>query len=448
MKKLLLSILIILTISFVMSCSKSSVNDPEPYPQPEAPKSSDDLKFIGPQTLDSTKLNLVMTQLKDYPEGFDYYDLSKVMVNSSAGASLGYIPGLWYSKITYTSVDNAGQPKELSGLIIYPYDVSHPFKKFSLPLVSFNHATEPQRKFAPSRWGVTENAGDFAETVIAAGLALKNRWCIIMPDYQGMGDDNSEIHPFCNKELLGKAVADLCAKTIAYLKSSSNNTNVTWNNQLFLMGYSEGAFATMSGVRELEARKIDITAAACMSGPYDLTGTMLPVILDPKPFPSPYFLPYMIMGSNAVKVNGTAFDPKFVIATQYYNGIVAAMDMNHSGAEINAAMPASKIVREALSQNFIDSLGNQNSSQFKILENNNTWKDWEPKTKLFIAHGLNDDCVPYGNFVTFKAKHPASATIQYFELGETFKYMETTHLSMAPWAFLQGSTWIQNQVKY
>lgn len=446
MKSIKYLLFITFTIFLFIGCKESSVNEPEPYDKPAPPNSNSDLKFILPVTLDSSNLHNVMNDFDDYSVGFDYYDLSKVLMHSNTNNLVGYVPSLWYSKINYTSVGNDGQPRELSGLLIYPFDVSNPFKKFSRPIVSFNHATNVLRKFSPSKWSITSNPEDFPEVVIAAGLALKNGWCVIMPDYQGMGDDNTEFHPFCNKELLGKAVADLCVKTIAYLKSSSNNTAVTWNEQLFMMGYSEGAYATMAGVRELESRNINVTGAACLSGPYDLTGTMLPLMLGPNPFPVPYFLPYMIMGYNAVPANGKSFDPQLVIKPQYLNGILQTMDMNHSPSEINTVMPQSKILRELFNENFIDSLNNPNSTQYQILYKNNMWVDWTPKSKMLVAHGMNDDCVVYGNYLTFKSKHQLP-NIQYFELGETFKILDFIHDSMAPWAFLQGSLWIQQMVK-
>lgn len=438
-----IALLVFLILLIFNGCKDSSVSNPTPAPVIEPPKSNSFLTFANPQYIDSLGLHQHMNKLIDYPEGFDYNDLSKLLMKSPKPHTDLGLSGLWYSKVRYTSVGNDGQPRELTGLMIYPY---LPFHNYTVPIVSFNHATEPMRERAPSYWGITENPANFNEVVIAAGLALKNQWCVIMPDYQGMGDDKSEFHPFCNKNLLGKAVADLCAKTIAYLQSSSNNTRLKWNGQLFLMGFSEGAFITMAGLRELELRGTNVDGAACMDGPYDLTGTMLPVMLSNNPFPSPYFLPYMIMGSNAVPSNGKSFDPNIVINATYRSELIKVMDGYHTGEEITAKMPASTILKEIFTPEFIDSLNNPNSSQFKILHDNNTWVNWTPKTQMFIAHGLDDDCVPYGNFVTFKNYHQ-SANLKYFELGETFDYLGSKHVSIAPWAFLQGSTWIQSKVK-
>jgi len=443
-KKNIFLLLPLLVILLVSGCSDSTVSPPETVYS--LPNSNSDLTFVNPQRLDSSGFNSLFPQLVDYPEGFDYRNLGEIIMKSLKDSlPEGYLPGLWYSKITYTSVGNDGQPRQLSGLIMYPYRVSQPFHQYNVPIISFNHATQPLRELAPSRWGITEDQSKFAEVLIAAGLALKNQWMIIMPDYQGMGDDVSELHPFCNKNLLGKAIADLCAKTIAYLGSKDNNTNCIWNNKLFLMGFSEGGFTTMAGLRELETRGTNVSGAVCLNGPYDLTGTMLPLMLNGQPFPVPYFLPYMILGYNAVPANGTSFSPDVAIKDQYRADLIKVMDGNHSGTEIQAKMPSSKILREIFTPAFIDSLNNPNSSQFKILYENNTWINWTPKTKMFVAHGMNDDCVTYGNYLTFKANHNA-VNIRYFELGETFPMLGSYHESFAPWAFLQGQCWIESQM--
>ena len=69
-----------------------------------------------------------------------------------------------------------------------------------------------------------------------------------------------------------------------------------YNNQLFIAGYSEGGYATMATVKEIEENynDINITMSFPMAGAYDLSGTMVELMLSEEVYPDPFYLPFFI----------------------------------------------------------------------------------------------------------------------------------------------------------
>lgn len=439
--RLILALIPFLFISFY-GCKSDPVSPvTDPLNNYQKPFSTQEITIVDAQYIDTTAL---MSHIDKFSASPNYYlaDFGNHVQNlpNASGARI-----IWYCKINYTSIDNKGAPITLSGKLIYPY---FPGKNITVPLVSFQHATELMKKNAPSQWQINSNPGEFSEVTIAAGLALKNSWAVILPDYQGMGEDTGEPHPLCNSDKLGRATADLISNMEAYLKSKSNNTNLIWNEQLFLMGFSEGGYATLATVKELERRGgITITGAACLDAPLDITGAMVGVMLSDSPFGAPYFLPYLLKGYNSVYESTKAFNFDSILTTPYNHDLWPLADGNHTVQEVNAKMPPDKVVKKIFKASTIDSMQNPNSTIWKLLHENDIWNNWEPKSKIMIAHCMNDDLVPYTNYIKVKSVWSGKPNIEFFELGQCQDYLGSVHVSVAPWAFLQGTLWISNLVK-
>lgn len=444
MQKRFTPLVVIISLSLLTfyGCKSDPVSTPvDPLSNYQKPFSTSGITILDAQYIDTTQL---MSHIDKFAASPNYYlaDFGNHVQNlpNVSGARI-----IWYCKISYTSTDNKGAPITLTGKLIYPY---FPGKDITAPLISFQHATELMKKNAPSQWQINSNPGEFSEVTIAAGLAFKNSWAVILPDYQGMGDDTGEPHPLCNADRLGKSTADLIANMEAYLKSKSNNTNLVWNGQLFLMGFSEGGYATLATVKELEKRGgITITGAACMDAPLDITGAMIDVMLSDSPFGAPYFLPYLLRGYNSVYESSKVFNFDSILVAPYNKDLWTLADGFHTTAEVNAKMPSDKIVKKIFKQSTIDSMRTPNSSIWKILHENDIWNGWVPKSKIMIAHCMNDDLVPYGNYTKVKSVWSGQSNIEFFELGQCRNYLGSVHVSIAPWAFLQGTLWISEQVK-
>ena len=102
------------------------------------------------------------------------------------------------------------------------------------------------------------------------------------------------LHPYHLKDVTASAVIDM----LRAIRQFFDQTNLgQYNSQLFLAGYSEGGYATMATVKEIEENlydEFDITMSFPMAGAYDLSGTMVDLMLREEPYPDPFYLPFFV----------------------------------------------------------------------------------------------------------------------------------------------------------
>jgi hypothetical protein len=187
-----------------------------------------------------------------------------------------------------------------------------------------------------------------------------------------------------------------------------------WNGQLHILGYSEGGYAAMATVKELQLNAdqypgLQITRSACLAGPHDLTGAMRQLMIDPNVhYKDPFFLPYMIFGYNAVY--GGLFDPYKAMNPVLLPDIVQWENGSMSGDQVDPLIeqrmgvaPGQVIPRYLMEPNWVkeqlDDDVYQTSQVGQILAANNLWSGWAPNRPMLIMASPDDDCVPYANSV-------------------------------------------------
>ncbi len=181
--------------------------------------------------------------------------------------------------ITYETIDQFGEVTIASGLISYPNDANAAF-----PVISFQHGTQIRRGSAPSMNGFN----DLVLWLTTAG------YIFIEPDYLGLGVSEM-LHPYHLKDVTASSVIDMIRATEHFCDQLSD---IQYNDQLFLAGYSEGGYATMATVKEIEdnlSDEFDITVSFPMAGAYDLSGTMVDLMLSEEPYPDPFYLPFFVL---------------------------------------------------------------------------------------------------------------------------------------------------------
>ena len=401
------------------------------------------------EVTESTLLNYqdIVDQVMLLPDKEDQFDCHDFLYEATK-MEPGFVPYLVRNDvIRYYSTDNHGKKIQLTGLMVTPVSFSG---RVYAPVISLNHATQILKKLAPSKWKTAKYSeyDSYPEAVLADIMASTMGWIIVMPDYQGMGDDVGESHPFCVRERLAASTVDMLQGAIKSL-SEFKNPYVFWNKKTFLMGYSEGGFVTMAAARELEARNVKLTGVACLSGPYDLTGTMLPLMLSDSAFPEPYFLPMVVVGYNAIYPKVFAYD--IVLKAPYLTDLPQYTTGFYDEKVVNKKMPPDKILKKIFTDAFIDSLRNPASQAMQIFAQNNSYTGWTPKSKMLLWHCKNDDCVLFGNFIAAKKR--------FTELGLTnIEYQEwppmipkpaegTVHAEVAIKAFWEGAKWIYHNSK-
>ncbi|MBN1343738.1 MAG: hypothetical protein JXQ73_13715 [Phycisphaerae bacterium] len=384
-----------------------------PSPPPE--KTPGSLVSVGPArtiTADEVRQQhdqLLVDRLGDPPTaaledplGIDWQDLiEQALVNLAV-----------YRKITYMSRDADGNPIELTGMLYLPRRGLR-VCPMEVPLIAYPHGTELKKDQVPSN-----NAGD--EFIFGAAGAIFGGFAVAMPDLPGMGGaDPNRYHPYCHADSLAYSVVDMIRAVRQYLEETLPH-KYRWNGRLYIMGYSEGGYAAMATVREIQLRGqeyggLSITGSACMAGPYDLSGVMRRTMIDPNVhFPRPFFLPYMVMGYNAVY--GGAFDPNGAMSATLLPDIISWMDGSREGSDVdtlimaklglvppNWPVPQDLFNASWVAEQIADDVY-ETSEVGQLLTANNLWSGWVPNRPMLMRQSPDDDLVPYENsLVTVKA---------------------------------------------
>lgn len=307
-------------------------------------------------------------------------------------------------KMTYTSKRADGSEVKLSGLIILPRKIDG--TKPAVPIMMYQHGTEPYRPNAPSQFLVPgHNPLDYPEVIFAAAMAMTG-YAIALPDYQGMGD-NTDIQPFVHAKTLAGQVVDMLRGVRDTIKGTAGGITppCSWDGKLFLMGYSEGGFVTLAAAKELQlnnAAEFTVTATAPMAGPHDLSGAMRNVILADTPFKRPYFIPFVLSSYYSI-YKDSKVSPDYTMISPFNTTLPPLMNGNYTGDDICVAMgmsynPVKLIVaKSVLTQQFIADLQNPDSAIYGYLKQNDTYRGWAPNTPVRMFHNPNDDLVPFAN---------------------------------------------------
>lgn len=327
---------------------------------------------------------------------------------SSFGSLLTSVSySLEMQKVSYQAIGADGQPHTMTGLLILPKALfgSRP----SVPILLYQHGTEPYRPFSPSRYlDNLTRPKDYPEVMVAAMIASTG-YAVVMADYEGLGD-NTNIQPYVHGTTLARQVIGMLRASRDIIGSVSSSP-CSWNNQLFLMGYSEGGYVTMTTTRELQLNhgaEFTVTAAAPLSGPHDLSGEMRTLMLANSGSKAPYFLPFLLTGYNSAP-GGTLFNPVTAMIPPFNSSIPLLFVGTTPADQISEAMgmhfdPATLVVpKDLLAADFAARLADVASPEVAYLRQNDSYRDpangstWKPTVPIRMYHHRNDELVPYAN---------------------------------------------------
>ena len=306
-------------------------------------------------------------------------NILEIVQNSEYGNLNEY---LQYDISLYTITYNTtykGQNIKASGLVAFP-DTDQ-----GMPILNFNHGTTSLHADAP-----TEDLIQYSFFSNAASAG----YIFVIPDYLGFGISDNIVHPYYRSDITGQTIVDMikAAKELAAIEGYN------FNGDVFLSGYSEGGFATMSAHYNMEKNNysgLNLVASAPASGGYDITG-MLDYFISKETYHVPYYIAYVAMGYKtsydwSLPLSSIFNEPYASIIPEYFNG-------KYSGYEINSVL--SDDMSELLTSNFINNI--YTDADLKIIvdafEENNL-DQWVPKNKMIMYHGTDDITVPYQNSV-------------------------------------------------
>ena len=302
--------------------------------------------------------------------------------------------------ITYNTLYKGDQIKA-SGLVAFP-DTEK-----GMPILNFNHGTTSLHSDAP-----TEDLFQYSFFSNAASAG----YIFVIPDYLGFGISDNIVHPYYRSDITGQTVVDMIRAT----KELAREEGYNFNGDVFLSGYSEGGFATMSAHHNLENNNysgINLVASAPAAGGYDIIG-MLDYFLSKETYHVPYYIAYVAMGYKTsydwdLPLSAMFNEPYASIIPDYFNG-------KYSGYEINSVLTDDLSL--LLTSNFRNNI--YSDSDLKVIVDafeENSLDNWVPKTKMLMYHGTSDITVPYQNSVdtynNFISKGASQSVIELIPLN-------------------------------
>ncbi|SDM47718.1 Prolyl oligopeptidase family protein [Oryzisolibacter propanilivorax] len=164
-------------------------------------------------------------------------------------------------RLTYLTEDKDGTLVRASGLVALPDKGANA----ASPVIGYQHATTFQNDNAPSR-----KLEPAEPPIVLASLG----YIVVAPDYVGFGESNARTHPYLQAHPTARAVLDMLTAAQTWRRQNA----VADTGQLYLVGYSEGGYATMAAQREMERSGhpllAQLQASVPGAGPYDVQATL------------------------------------------------------------------------------------------------------------------------------------------------------------------------------
>lgn len=263
--------------------------------------------------------------------------------------------------------------------------ISVPKQGDNFPMLSFQNGTNTCNENAPS-----ENIDNQLFKLIS--IVAGNGYIVTIPDYIGFGESKEVLHPYHHRESSNRAIIDLILAARELLDTKA--VIAATNGNLFLMGYSQGGWATLSVLHELEHNPVeDLTpvAASVGAGAYDMY-KMGNYIVNIDEYPNPFYLPYFVQSHIA---NGFMEGPLTnYFKEPYASTIPGLFDGSRCNTEMNEEFPITMV--DLLTSELV--LNYETGSEFEPLRqelSNNSVPAWHVQVPIFIYHSMGDKSVPY-----------------------------------------------------
>ena len=229
--------------------------------------------------------------------------------------------GVALYRIIYTTVDAHTAPTTASGLMALPTDLN------PVGVVSFGHGTDSLKSYVPS--------APTLEGEAVAGLFGSGGFALVAPDYVGLGQSSGS-HPYLHANSEASASLDL----LTAARRAARAASVALPSLLYITGFSQGgqtALALDEMIETASDSRWQVVAVAPIAGPYDLSGTEFPGMIDGAAQNNSAYAAYLALSyiqTYGIVSTGDVFLPP------YDQRVPLLFDGQHAFDEIAKALPA------------------------------------------------------------------------------------------------------------
>ncbi|MCC2624139.1 MAG: hypothetical protein K0R14_12 [Burkholderiales bacterium] len=195
--------------------------------------------------------------------------------------------------IKYITRGVKGEIRLVSGGVLIPQYVGTQIKG----IILYFHGTSLAKDDVPSCFTGRRLYAEYAEychrdnvyssSKLAGGILASQGYIVVMPDYIGLGADNTTIHPYVLYSKVNAASGlDMVTATKELLKRLGGKTKI--QNNFYITGFSEGgAYAlwasnivTQPENTFLMSNQLNLKDTVGLSGAYDLKYAQMPMLTD------------------------------------------------------------------------------------------------------------------------------------------------------------------------
>ncbi|WP_233636067.1 alpha/beta hydrolase family protein [Hymenobacter setariae] len=337
---------------------------------------------------------------------------SRVSAIPLAGALVQYPIKVY--RLTYRTRTPEGQETTASGAVLVPTAPT------ALPVLSYQHGTiaPSSETQAPSYYAQGSDVWSVVSVLASTGYVVS------APDYLGYGASKALPHPYEHAASLASASADMLRATREFCQQQ----NVNVNAKNFLLGYSEGGYATMALHKYLQenyATALPVTASAPGAGAYHKSAFAKYVLQSTQPlsFLSTYVwvlrtydriynlnrpLSYYYQEPYATRLQADPFAGVPTQQSQLFTSTFRQAVLTDSDAPLTASLTANDIY------------------------------DWKPTAPVALFHGTADDYVPFFNsqdaYDAMQARGATQVTLRPIQGGNHFS--SATTYTLGAYAFI------------
>jgi hypothetical protein len=281
-------------------------------------------------------------------------------------------------RVKYNTVipELGNKPTVATGLVAIPDN-----GKDSMPILSYQHGTVFSKTAVPS---IPDECMEYK--LMVAQYASQG-YVVIGADYIGLGNVSDMPNSYLIKETTEQACVDMlfAAKDILEAKRIKSGP-------LFLHGWSQGGYNTMTFLRKLEELNIPVAATATASAPVDPAVTINRWLNNYQP-------------GDAIWLTGCAsiliFSmeryyhlPGFstaVIRPEYYQAAKDFADFKIDFTTLASKVPGK--IKDYFKPEFLQTGNIANETFWKLLENSQAYR-WRCHTPLINYYGESDEVIP------------------------------------------------------
>ena len=276
-------------------------------------------------------------------------------------------------KIVYkTSV--GGKEINASGLVCVPLNSGE------YPVFSFQNGTNTLNTMAPSVFPLN-NAYVLVEIIASMGFV------VVIPDYPGFGASVNVPHPYLVSEPTVNSIVDMFYAAEEFDRSELPDISI--KNDYYLIGYSQGGWATMTLHKALEqdfSSDFNLRGSVCAAGPYDIS-LLFSEMVNVTTYPMPVYIGYIFNAySSYQQITNHVTD---IFNEPYASRISTLYNGNMSFDQINAQLSTS--VSTLFNPSFIS--GFQTADKYSSVRKafkDNSIEAWHTYKPMLLVHGEND----------------------------------------------------------